>query len=124
MSKRLVVRLEPERVDVHPRRHLVDAVDVPGNVLEHLADVGRADEDRFRAGKRLASPRGQLGIAPHRVFELRAVCLDDVARARSGGDRRAEEHVIREDDVRRQLLLQRSRVQLDIPLALGLGEVL
>ena len=65
-----------------PGRHLVDAVDVADDVLEHLADVRRADEDGLCALERFASPRGQqLRVAAHRVLELGAVGLDGVARA-------------------------------------------
>ena len=54
--ERLVARAERELVDVDAGRHLVDAVDVPDDVLEHLADVRRADVRRLRGSERLARP--------------------------------------------------------------------
>ena len=52
------------------------AVDVADDVLEHLADVRGADEDRLGLRERLAPPRRELRVAAHRVLELRAVRLD------------------------------------------------
>ena len=117
--ERLRARQRSELVDVDARRHLVDAVDVTDDVLEHLADVLRADEHRLRPRERLAPPRRQLLVAAHRVLELGAVRLDRVARAGRGADGPAEQDVVREDDVGRQALAQRRGVQLDVALALA-----
>jgi hypothetical protein len=65
-----------ELADIDAGRNLVDPVDVAHDVLEHLTDVGRADEDGAGVGERLASPAGKLLVAAHRVLELGAVGLD------------------------------------------------
>ena len=116
--ERLVARQGTELVDVDARRNLVHAVDVADHVLEHLADVRGADEDRLRARERFATPRRELRVAAHRVLELGAVRLDDVARAGRSRHRPPEQDVVREDDVGRQVLAQRRRVELDVALAL------
>ena len=89
----------PELLDVDAGRHLVDAIDVADDLLEHVADVRGADEDGLAPGERLSPPCRELGIAAHRVLELGAVSLD----ARSAPGRcahgTAEEHVVREDQV-------------------------
>ena len=56
LRERLGAILRDELVDVDPRRHLDDAVDVADDILEHLADVLRPDVDRLRRGERLPSP--------------------------------------------------------------------
>ena len=53
--ERLVARAKHELVHVDAGRHLVDALDVADDLVEHLADVRRADERRVRA--RRAPPR-------------------------------------------------------------------
>jgi len=80
-GERLGSRLGTERVDVHAGWDLVDVLDVAHHLLEHLADVLRADEDGLGAGERLPPPRLQLGVPAHRVLELGTVRLDRVARA-------------------------------------------
>ena len=50
--------------------------------------------------------------------------LDRVARAARRADRPAEQHVVREDEVGRQVLAERRCVRLDVRLALREGEVL
>ena len=103
-AQSLVPRLGPELVDVHSRRHLVHVVDVTADVLEHLPDVGRADERRLRGGEALGAPARELGPAAHRVLELGAVRLHGVARAARTRHRPSHQHVVREDDVCRQQL--------------------
>ena len=56
-GERLVARTRPPLVDVDAGRHLVDAVDVADDVLEHLPDVRRADEDGLRAPRAPPVPR-------------------------------------------------------------------
>ncbi len=113
-----------ELVDVDARRNLVHAVDVADDVLEHGADVRRADEDRLRAGERLRSPALQLRSSAHRVLELGAVRLHRVARTARGADRPAEEHVVREHEVGRQQFAHGGGVRLDVAVALLDREVL
>ena len=72
-------------LDVDAGRHLVHAVDVAAHLLEHLADVRRADEHGLRSRERLGPSALELGSAAHRVLELRAVRLDGVRRAGSRG---------------------------------------
>ena len=112
--ERLVARAERELVDVDAGRHLVHAVDVADDVLEHLADVRRADVGRLRGGERLGSPALELGPAAHRVLELGAVRLDAERRAGRGADRTAHQHVVREHEVGGQQLTQRCGVRVDV----------
>ncbi len=56
VRERVASPLRMELVDVDPGRNLVDAVDVPDHVLQHLADVSRTDEDGSRVGERVPSP--------------------------------------------------------------------
>ena len=116
--------LRPELVDVDAGRHLVDALDVTDDVLEHLADVLRAHEGRIRLRERLPAPRLELGAAAHRVLELGAVRLDAERRACCRADGGTHQDVVREDEVGGQQLAQRRGVRLDVRGALGAGEVL
>ncbi len=118
VGQSLVPGLGPERVDVHPGRHLVHALDVADDLLQHPADVLGADEDRAGARERLAGPRGQLGVTADRVLELRAVGFHRIRRARGGGDRAAEQDVVREDEVSGKLGTDRGGVRLDEAIAL------
>jgi hypothetical protein len=81
LGESLVAWLRPPLVDVDAGRNLVHPVDMPDDVLEHLADVCRADEDRLRSSERLPPPRLQPGPPAHRVLELRAVRLHGVRRS-------------------------------------------
>ena len=92
-------------------------------VREHLPDVVGADDDRLGVRERSPPPRGQLLVAAHRVLELGAVRLDRVARTGRGGDRAAEQNVVREDEIGRQTLAQGRGVELDVALALGARQV-
>ena len=82
-GQRLLAGLGPELVHVDARRHDLDAVDVPGDLLEHVADVLGAGVDDLGPGERLGAPARELGTAAHRVLELRAVRLDRGSAARS-----------------------------------------
>jgi hypothetical protein len=55
-AERIVPVEWDELVDVDPRRDDVDAVDVAHDVLEHLADVLRPDEDGLGSRERLSPP--------------------------------------------------------------------
>ena len=123
-GERLVARLEAELVDVDARRHLEHAVDVADDVLEHLADVHRADEGRLCLGERRPPPLLELRTAAHRVLELGAVRLHAEPLAGGGADRAAHQHVVREDQIGREQLAERCRVRVDVGAALGRGEVL
>ena len=122
--ERLVARTGPPLVDVDAGRHLVHAVDVADDVLEHLSDVRRADEDGLCALERFPSPGGQRLVPAHRVLELGAVRLDRIAGAGCCTDRPAEEDVVAEDEVGRQLLAHGGRVALDPVVELGPRAVL
>ena len=75
--------------------------------------------------ERLASPRPASSlVAAHRVLELGAVRLDRVAGAGRRPDRPAEEDVVAEDEVGRQLLAHRGGVPLDPVVELRPGAVL
>jgi hypothetical protein len=113
-----------EELDVDAGRDLVHMLDVSDDVLEHGADVLGADDDGLRRRERLPSPRSQLWVAAHRVLELGPVGLDDERRADRGPHGPAEEDVVREDDVGRQVLAHSGGVQLDEALTLRDGAVL
>src|SRR5439155_15359308 len=110
-------------VDVDSRRYLVDPVDVADDLLDDVTDVLRADEDRSGSGQRLSRPLRELGVAADRVLELGSVCLDRIARAGPRGDGSAEENVVGEDEVGRQVTPQGRRVQLDVALTLDRGQL-
>ena len=78
-------------------------LDVAHDLLEHAPDVVGADEHRGGVLERFPPPRLQLLVAPHRVLELGPVRLDREARAACGADRPAEQDVVGEDEVGRQL---------------------
>ena len=117
-GERLGARPRPPVVDVDPGRYLVDVLDVADDLVEHRADVFRADEDGSRLLERLPPPLGELGTPAQRVLELGAVRLDRERRSRRRSDRPAEEDVVGEDDVGRQVLAQRRGVRLDPALEL------
>ena len=91
---------------------------MPGDVLEHVADVLGADEDGLGAGERLLPPRRELLVVAHRVLELGAVRLDRVARAARRRDGPAEQDMVGEDEVGRKVLAQRRRVRRHVALTL------
>ena len=65
IAQRRVARLRCELLDVDPRRHLVHAVDVADDLLQHRADVLRADEHGRRVGERLPPPPLEGLVAAH-----------------------------------------------------------
>ena len=123
-GERLGAALRPELVDVDSRRDLVHALDVADDLLEHGADVRRADEDRVRAAERLLRLGGQLVVAANRVLELRAVRLDGEGPAGRGGDGCARQDVVRKDDVGREVFFERARVGVHVARALDRRQVL
>ena len=120
----VVASLRTELFDVHPRRHLVHALDVTDDLLEHRADVSRPDEHRPRGLEHPSPPLRELAVAAYRVLELRAVRLHGVRRPRSCADGPARQDVVREDEIGGQQLPHRACVELDVALALGNGQVL
>src|SRR5919201_1683637 len=113
-----------ELVDVDAGRHLVDAIDVADDLLEDGANVSRADEDGLGLCEAVSSPPRKLRVAAHRVLELGAVRLDGVGRGGGRRDGPAQEDVVREDEVGRQLAADRGRVGVDVALAFSRGQVL
>ena len=93
-------------------------LDMSDDVLEHLADVPRADVHRLRLLEALAPPRNQHLVAAHRVFELGAVSLDRERQSGGGGDGPAEQDVVREHEIGRRLSTQSGRIQGDVAVAL------
>jgi hypothetical protein len=96
---------------------------MPDDLLEHFADVLRADEDGSSAGEGIPPPVRELAVAPHGVLELGAVRLDGVACAACRAHGPAEEDMVREDEVGRQVLTECGRVRFDIPLTLVGGQL-
>ena len=94
--------LQRELLDVDARRHGVHPVDVTDDLLEHAADVLRADECRLCGGQRLAPPALELRTSSHRILELGAVRLDAERRTGRLADRSSEQHVVDEDEVGRE----------------------
>ncbi len=108
--QRRLARLRHEPVDVDARRHLVHPLDLADDVLQHLADVLRADVDRGRRRERLAPPGREILVAAHRVLELRPVGLDAEGQPGGRADGAAEQDVVREEKVgRRELTSARRR---------------
>ena len=91
---------------------------VPDDVLEHVANVLRADVGRIRLRERLPRPRAELRPAAHRVLELGAVRLDAERRTARRADGAAHQHVVGEHEVGGQQLAQRGGVRLDVGAAL------
>ena len=123
-GERRFTRCGHELVDGDSGRHLVHPVDVTDHVLEHGADVIRADVHRDGVGEHAAAPAREPLVPAQRVLELGAVHLQGERRAKRGTDRAAEEHVIREHDIRGHQLAKRGRVRIDIRVELVLREVL
>ena len=86
-------------------------------LLEHRADVGRADEGRTGVRERLSAPRRQLFVAAHRVLELGAVRLDRVRRAGSRRHGPPEEDMVGKDEVGGKLGANSGGVRLDVATA-------
>ncbi len=122
--KRLVARLRRELFDVDARRHLVHALERADDVLQYLPDVVGAYEDGFCRRQRGARGLGQLAAPTDRVLELRAVRLDRERRAGRGSDRSARQHVIAEDEIGWQALLDRRRVRSHVPVELQRSQIL
>ena len=91
--------LQHELVDVDAGWDLDHAVDVADHVLEHVADVPRADVRDVGSLERLARRCLELGPATERVLELRPVRLDAVGQAGCGTHRTAHQHMVREHEV-------------------------
>ena len=80
----------------------MNPVDWPADLGECLADVLRAHDHGGGVAERLGAPRRELGVAAHRVLELRPVHRDRVARPGCRSYWAAEEDVAGEDEVGRQ----------------------
>ncbi len=102
----------------------MDALDGAADVRHDLANVLGADDRRRRARERLASPAGELLVPAHRVLELGAVCLDDIAHAARCPHGAAEQDVVDEDEVGRAVLTYGGCIRLDPGVELGSGAVL
>ena len=122
-GERLVARRRAELVDVDARRDDLDALGVAAHLVEHFADVLGAGEDGVGAGERLGAPAREVGPPAHRVLELGAVRLDAVRHPARGTDGRAEQDVVREDEICRPELAQRRRVRRDVRVPLLRREV-
>src|SRR5438445_9829231 len=123
-GQRLLADFRPEFLDVDARRNLVHPRDVSHDVLQHLANVPGADEDRLGVLEARATPCSEVLVAAHRVLELGAVSLD--REWKSGGDRDGppEQDVIREHEIGRRVSAQSGRVQGDVTIALRAGAIL
>ena len=101
-GERLVPRLGAELVDVDAGRHLVDAVDVADDLLEHLADVLRADEDGLGAARATPSPTPASSAFPRIEYSSSEPCALTAKRTPlADADRAAEQDVVGEDEVGR-----------------------
>ena len=105
-----------------PGRHDVHALEVlagSDDLLEHAR--GCAPSRRATASARSSDSRAHAAssaFAADRELELRAVRLDDEGHPDRGADRRSEEHVVHEEEVRRQVRADGGGVSLDelVPL--------
>ena len=75
------------------------AIDVAADLLQHLSDVCRTDENGRRVREHLSPPRPELRPAAQRVLELGAVRLHGVARSGRLAHRTAEQNVVAEDEI-------------------------
>ena len=96
------------------------AVDVTDDVLEHAADVLRADVDGVGAGERLCAPAATSSSLPRIEYSSSEPCAFTTnARPRRGADGAAQQDVVREHEVGRQQLAHGRRVRLDVRVALA-----
>jgi hypothetical protein len=91
----------------------VDTVDMAADLVDHLADVSRSHEHHRRCLQHLSPPALQFRAAAHRVLELGAVRLHGVSRSRRSPDRAAEQDVVAENEIGRQVLAHGRRVRSD-----------
>ena len=84
----------------------------------------RPGEDGGGIAKRTASPLAELGVAAHRELELGAVRLHGVRASDRGADGPAQEQVVRQHEVGREVLAHGGRARLHEALALGPAEIL
>src|SRR5215208_2733874 len=117
-GERLVARLGRKLVHIDSRRDLVHTVEVAEDVLEHRADVRRADEDGLRFGERGVCLVLELGSTAKRVLELGTVHLDREAGSGGGRNGAARQGMVREYEIGRQLRGERGGVALDVALTL------
>ena len=111
-------------LDVDARRHFVHSIDVAHNLFQDVPDVLRPDEDRLGRGQTLATPAGEVGIAAHRVLELRPVGLHHKRQPAGIGDGSTHQHMVREHEIGGHLRAQRGSVERDVAVSLGSREVL
>ena len=78
-------------------------LDVADDLLEHAPDVSEPTNTAAACSSDSLPHACKLLVAPHRVLELGPVRLDREARAACGADRPAEQDVVGEDEVGRQL---------------------
>ena len=97
----------------------MNSIDVADDVLQHFANVPRADEDRPCAGEGFPTHCRQLWVPPHRVLELRAVRLHRIRGSGRGGYRRAHQDMVGEDEICGQVLTKRGRIGLDVLVTLA-----
>ena len=75
-------------------------LDVADDLLEHLADVRRADERRLRAARAPPRPTPRARGRPRIEYSSSEPCALTAERQPArGADRRAQQHVVREDEV-------------------------
>ena len=113
-GERLVARLRPELVDVDARRHLVHALDVPDDLVEHR----RMCAEPTKTAPRRRAPPSPTPRAPGRPrieYSSSEPCaLTAKRRTARRAHGAAEEDVVREDEVGRRELAQRRGVRLDV----------
>jgi hypothetical protein len=95
----------------------VHAVDVADDLLEHVADVLEPTTTARRA--RALLPHADSSALPRIEYSSSEPCAFTRTARRRRADGRAEQHVVREDEVGGQVLAQRRGVQLDVALALA-----
>ena len=104
--ERLVAGKRDELVDVHARRDDVDALDMADDLLEHFADVLRADEDGLGRRATSAPPR-ELRV-PRIEYSSSEPCALTAYRRRCRRNGPAEHDVVREHEVGRQMRAESS----------------
>ena len=126
-GERLLAGARPEVVDVDTGRNEVRPVEPrPGaeHLGDHPTDVVRSRDDGLRRFEGLPCPPAQLVVPAQRELELRAVCLHDIRHAGRGAHRAAEDQVVGEEEIGRQVLSQGRGIRLHEALALVPAEIL
>src|SRR4051812_12895259 len=112
-GERFLARCGSKLLDVHSWWDDAHAVAPADDLLEHRPDVLRAGEHLGRLLQLFASPGAQLVVSPHGELELGSVRLDGEGHPDRCPHGRSQEHMVGEEEARREMLPHRRRVLID-----------